>query len=438
MEIGGGKFWAFLTAMHVLGMAIGAQSLTGRVVDGKAVPVSGAKVALSLAKINVTTGADGSFELKAGSAILIRDGRDGQAGQGQGGEATGGGTPLAAISIHGDRVHLDVTSPQSLAIVLYALDGKRTATLADRFFADGAYDFPLPPAASGRNPGLRILRIHSGLGDVSAITPSLSTALPKGSASAAAADTLSITKLGYYTAKITLESLLSRNLGDLVLQQDVLFSRNANYDVYDQIVLEASGKHNLDTSGAMVVKAMMVIESSFNAKAISMYDTQLPCGTHSYGLIQVTPGCERGYATLPAGTKVTATISGGLNGNAAVLAYADPADKASGNTIVMENNIIIDLVTDPASPFWAMSAFNPAYSIDNGAKALADVRSEMKSRFQGCTEANYMAMALAGYNQGSGTVSGCASYSANGTNYANSVLAQYRSFCKLAGLTAVY
>ena len=97
-----------------------------------------------------------------------------------------------------------------------------------------------------------------------------------------------------------------------------------------------------------------------------------------------------------------------------------------------------DLVTNAANPLWATSAFNPAYSIDHGAKAVADVMGEMKRSHGGCTEANYVAMTLAGYNQGSSTVSGCTSYSPNGTTYANNVLNQYRTFCKSAGITPVY
>ena len=103
-----------------------------------------------------------------------------------------------------------------------------------------------------------------------------------------------------------------------------------------------------------------------------------------------------------------------------------------------ENNIIINLVSNAANPLWPNSAFNPSYSIDNGAKALADVKAEMKKKFAGCSEANYVTMALAGYNQGSGTVSGCTSFSGGGVTYSTNVLNQYRSFCKSAGITAVY
>jgi hypothetical protein len=169
-----------------------------------------------------------------------------------------------------------------------------------------------------------------------------------------------------------------------------------------------------------------------------MYDIQLPCGTHSYGLIQVTPGCVRGYATLPATTAPTATISGGLSGNPAVLTYMNPEDKTNLNTIVKENNIVINLVGNPANPLWPTSAFNPDYSIEHGTKTVFDVRAEMKRKFASCTEAQYVTMALGGYNQGSGTVTGCGALNAGGITYANKVLDQYRRFCTAAGITPVF
>jgi hypothetical protein len=230
---------------------------------------------------------------------------------------------------------------------------------------------------------------------------------------------------------------LTQDVGDVTIERDPVMVGDVAKDKFDQYILDGVKNHQLDASLAMILKAMIVIESSFNVQAISMWDAQLPCGTHSYGLIQVTPGCERGYATIY-GVQPTASISGGLNGNPAKLTWFNAADQASGNTIVQEAGILIDLVTNAANPLWATSAFNPAYSIDHGAKAVADVMGEMKRSHGGCTEANYVAMTLAGYNQGSSTVSGCTSYSPNGTTYANNVLNQYRTFCKSAGITPVY
>jgi hypothetical protein len=378
----------------LLALAAGADTLTGRVVGANSVPMAGVRVTLpKITGALDTTGADGRFELKV---------------------------PNAAIAFHGRTApHLTLAGgPESEIQEARDLLGKYAthATAHNRI----VFDNPRAHIAGEARLDLD--------GNDAALLAKL----------AADGDTLYMAKTGWFTKKTPMPSLAGRDIGDVQILRDVVGVGVANYDKYDQQIVDAYPKHGLDSNTAMVVKAMIVIESSFNAKAISMWDTQLPCGTHSYGLIQVTPGCERGYATLPASTAVTATISGGLNGNPAVLTYLDPADKDKGNTIVKENGIVIDLVTDEASPLWPMSAFNPAYSIDNGAKALSDVRAEMKRKFTGCTEANYVAMALAGYNQGSSTVSGCTAFSANGNTYQQNVLKQYQTFCKGAGMTPIY
>jgi hypothetical protein len=255
---------------------------------------------------------------------------------------------------------------------------------------------------------------------------------------AAADDSLVFGSKGYFTQKKGLASLTTQDLGDITMTRDPLMVNNIVQDKFDPQLLDALRNQQLDESFGLVLKAMIVIESSFNVQAISMWDVQLPCGTHSYGLIQVTPGCERGYATLPGGTPVTATVSGGLNGNKAVLTWNNPADKESGNTIVQEAGIIIDLVTNPNNPLWATSAFNPAYSIDHGAKAFKNVMGDMKGKYGGCSAAQYVTMTLAGYNQGASTVGGCTSFSAGGVTYSTNVLNQYRKFCTSAGVTALY
>jgi hypothetical protein len=378
----------------LLALAAGADTLTGRVVGPNSTPLAGVRV--TLPRINGaldTTGPDGRFELKV---------------------------PNAAIAFRGGSLpHLTISGgPESEPKEARDLLGKYAAhaTAHNRV----VFGNPRAHSTGDARPGL------------DGNSPAMPAKL------AAEGDTLVMSKTGWFMKKTAMPSPAGKDMGDVTMERDIVGVGSANDDKFDRQIVDAYINNGIDSSLAMVVKAMIPIESSFNAQAISMYDTQLPCGTHSYGLIQVTPGCERGYATLPAGTKVTATISGGLNGNPAVLAWNDPADKASGNTIVQEAGIIINLITNPSSPFWPTSAFNPAYAIDHGAKALKDVMAEMKRKFNSCTEANYVAMGLAGYNQGSSTVSGCTSYSANGTNYQNKVLEKYRTYCKAAGQTAKY
>lgn len=389
-----GNWKAAIGFCGVLGLAhpgAAADTLVGRVMGAGSSPLAGVRVALPKLNLVDTTGADGRFELKLPASGLFSENENGMPS----GFATDAvETETAALR---DLSGRSVSHPSARDIVLFA------------------------------DPEMRRTGRRQSFSETMVLAKA-----------AADGDTLVLSKTGWFVLKKPMPATGAGDMGDLAMIRNIAGVGVANYDKYDQHIVAAYPRYGLDSSMAMVIKAMIVIESSFNAKAISMWDTQLPCGTHSYGLIQVTPGCERGYATLPGTTAVTAAISGGLNGNPAVLTYPDPADKASGNTIVKENGIVIDLVTDESSPLWAMSAFNPAYSIDNGAKAIAGVLGEMKSRFGNCSTANYVSMALAGYNQGSSTVSGCTSYSANGTAYQDKVLKQYRTFCKAAGVAPVY
>ncbi|GEM_PF-3850718 len=385
-----------ISGLLALAETAGAQSITGRVVGPGPIQLSGVRVTLPRLGLTATTGGDGSFELKlpnTGLIPMIHSGSSQVALSGSAGEISRG-RDLLGKSTQGSLAYNRVLFVRGI---------------------DGRAQVPATADASAHVSASALLR--SG---------------------AAVPDTMSFSKTGWFPKKSEMASVNAQNMGDIPLNRDIVAVGNTINDKYDQQIVDAYKNQGIDSSLAMVVKAMIQIESSGNANAISMWDTQLPCGTHSYGLIQVTPGCEKGYATLPGGTKVTATVSGGLNGNAAVIAWNDPADKTAGNTVVQEAGIIINLVTNPANTFWPTSAFNPAYSIDNGANALKNVMNEMKGRFNGCSASNYVQMGLAGYNQGSSTVSGCTSFSANGNNYQQAVLTQYRKYCTSAGITAIY
>jgi hypothetical protein len=421
--------------------ASGQTTISGRAVGATASPLSGVQVTLIKQHILDTTQADGLFSLQIPSSVLFRENQ----------------ARIPAISIRNNRIDMQLSQPQDIAICIFDMNGRKVTTILDRNLAAGKYSFTANDRISGIAAGLYIMGFSVGSAFSSvkvliangtmnvAINDGFSpgaAVLLKQAASFAAADTLSLIKTGYVTRKVAIQTLTTQNVGDVIIQAvsatDPIAVHNTTQDQYDQIIIQSVASHGLDSSIAMIIKAMIVIESGFNAQAISHYDTQLPCGSHSYGLLQVTPACETGFATLPSGTAVTATISGGLNGNPAVLTYANQADKTNGNTIVKEGNIVIDLVSNSSNPLWSTSAFNPAYEIDFGVKAIASVMSEMKSRFTNCTKANYVSMSLAGYNQGSGTVTGCTTYSANGQAYVNNVLSQYRTFCSQAGITPVY
>ena len=410
--------------------AYAADAVSGRVMAGGS-PAANVRVTHIRTGIADTTSADGLFELKMPKSSLA-DGREVRA---------------PGFALRGSRLELENPERGAVIAALFGLDGREEAVLFRGELPAGSQSLPL--ALGTAAPGLHVLSVSAG-GSVAAVKLLLSArglearegfqslSAPALRKAAADNDTVVFAGKQLFTLKKGLASFAPQEMGDVTMEKNPIGTSNIVQDKFDQFIMDGVKNRGLDQSLAMVLKAMIVIESSFKVDAISMWDTQLPCGTHSYGLIQVTPGCERGYATLNGGVAATASISGGLNGNAAVLSWFNAADKTSGNTIVQEAGITIDLVTNPASQYWATSAFNPAYSIDHGAKAVSDVMGTMKRSFGGCTAANYVAMTLAGYNQGESTVPGCTAYSANGQKYQENVLKQYRLFCTSAGVTPVY
>jgi hypothetical protein len=434
------KLFTIICAFGCVHAVSGQTIISGRAVSAAASPLSGVVVTLIKQQVTDTTKTDGLFSLQIASSVSL----------------SGNLTRKPSISIRNNRIELQLQHTQDIGIFIFDAKGRKVATILDRKLAAGQYEFAANDRISSIASGLCILgfSVDNTFSSVkilvtngtmnSAINDGFSpgaAVLLKQSASLAAADTLSLAKIGYVTKKVAIQTLTTQNLGDIIVTAvgatDPIAVHNANEDQYDAIIIQSVASHGLDSSVAMIIKAQIVIESGFNAQAISMYDQTLPCGSHSYGLLQVTPACETGFATLPSNTAVTTTISGGLNGNPAVLTYANPADKTNGNTIVKEGNIVIDLVSNSSNPLWSTSAFNPAYEIDFGVKALASVISEMKSKYPNCTSANYVSMGLAGYNQGSQAVTGCTSYG-GGQGYVTNLLSQYHTFCTQAGITPVY
>ncbi len=420
-----------------LNCVFGIETITGRAISTSSAPLTGVKVVLSQLKLADTTLADGIFEFKIPSAEAIAVKH----------------LLVPSFSIKGNMLDFTISQSQKVTIEFFDIQGKHAKSVLNRFLQQGQYGFNLNDAAADLSSGTYFVSVTIGTTSAHAKfmianrtiqmttpanTATTSDPMAKRLVDFAQTDTVVCSKSGYFTIRKPLATLTTQNLGDIIVDQDKIMVGNTTQDQYDMFIVQSVAASGMDSSMAMIIKAMIVIESGFNVQAISMWDTQLPCGTHSYGLIQVTPGCVSGYATLPASTAPTATISGGLNGVKPVLTYANKADSASGNTIVKESNFVIDLVSNPANPLYATSAFNPAYCIDHGAKTVAGVMSEMKTKFKTCTAANYVSMTLAGYNQGSGTVTGCSTYNVNGQNYANSALTQYRTFCSKAGITPLY
>src|SRR5215210_4877792 len=165
------------------------------------------------------------------------------------------------------------------------------------------------------------------------------------------------------------------------------------YDQFDSYIINATNRYGV--TDKMMVKAMILQESSFDIFAVS---PDIPCGvphgwtkqeSRSSGLMQVTPAC---------------------------------IDHDGGRP---------NLTKDMNSSNWATSWFNPEYNINRGVKSLADNLLLMKSKFSGCSNEQYMLMALGAYNSGENAIGGCDSWNDRADNYITGVTRNYETLSQM-------
>lgn len=170
----------------------------------------------------------------------------------------------------------------------------------------------------------------------------------------------------------------------------------AHVDDFDCLILDVTAKYA--EPDAMIFKAMIKSESGFQFDAMGC---TAPCGTPAgwsadevkcLGLMQIVMACQGDYGGyLP-------------NGHP-------------------------NMTTDPSSPLWATSIFNPAVNIDNGVKVVAGNRAKMKQDFAGCTEEQYTLMSIGAYAK-YGSTKGCTEYN---SAYTDVVLGHYQTYAAAAG-----
>ena len=180
---------------------------------------------------------------------------------------------------------------------------------------------------------------------------------------------------------------------------DSLYTCGGPWDAYDCLILEEAMAAS--EPDPMIFKAQISLESNFNVLAIS---PDSPCGIHtgwtdaeskSFGLLQLTPACGWLMAAI----------------------------QPDGHP---------NLTKDMASDQWATSVFNPLLNIAEGVRAIQVNRATVTRRYPGCTEVEYTRMALAAFNRGSGSVTGCNAMSAGAEVYVANVLARYQSLATSA------
>ena len=180
---------------------------------------------------------------------------------------------------------------------------------------------------------------------------------------------------------------------------DPLRTAMATADAYDCLIIDLARKYA--HPDPMMIKSQIQQESSFRVIATS---PDSPCGipagwtdaeSKSYGLIQTTPAC--GEATR------------------ARLANGHP-----------------NLTTDMQAALWTTSVYNPQLNLDMGIMTITTNLQQVRTRFPGCTTAQYVLMAAGAFNSGVNAVLGCSMFNARAQAYATAVLGHYRTFAPRA------
>ena len=168
------------------------------------------------------------------------------------------------------------------------------------------------------------------------------------------------------------------------------------YDQFDSHIINATNLYGIDDK--MIVKSMIRQESHFDIFAVSQ---DIPCGvpsgwtdyeSKSFGLMQVTPACADAGSNRP------------------------------------------NLTTDRNSPNWIESWFNPEYNINQGVKSLSESFSLMKTKFSGCSNEQYMLMAIGAYNSGEGSINGCGLWNDRADMYITNVSGHHRTLSQIANI----
>jgi peptidoglycan/xylan/chitin deacetylase (PgdA/CDA1 family) len=164
-------------------------------------------------------------------------------------------------------------------------------------------------------------------------------------------------------------------------------------DQFDSYIINSSNHYGI--TDKLMVKSLIMQESDFDIFLIS---SDIPCGvpngwtdqeSRSFGLTQVTPACGEAGKSRP------------------------------------------NLTTDKNSPNWVTSMFNPEFNIDQGVKGLSQSLSLVKSKFLGCSNEQYMLMALGAYNSGVNAIEGCNSWNDRADNYITNVTEKYRNLSQI-------
>jgi hypothetical protein len=181
----------------------------------------------------------------------------------------------------------------------------------------------------------------------------------------------------------------------------VLWNGNS-VDMDDCPILEFTAKYH--EPDAMIFKAIIYVESRFQYDAVGCTGNG-PCCPQS-GWTAEECACLGSMQTGPA--------------------------CGSSSTLGLLPSGHVDLATDPSSPDWANSVFNPEVNIELGISGIAGNRAQVKQQFPGCTEDQYTMMAIGNFNS-YGSTKSCTVYN---VDYDNAVLDAYKQYSTAAGWSA--
>ena len=133
-----------------------------------------------------------------------------------------------------------------------------------------------------------------------------------------------------------------------------------------------------------------------------------------------------GFPNLPCGVPVGWTeAEAGCCGMMQVVPACGPIAEGAG----LLPNGHPNLETNPNSPEFENSIFNPDVNIHIGVAGFAGNRAEVEMLYPGCTEDQYTLMAL-GNLASHGSTTGCTEYN---TEYIDYILPAYFEYCTAAG-----
>lgn len=181
----------------------------------------------------------------------------------------------------------------------------------------------------------------------------------------------------------------------------VLFN-GLSVDIYDCPILTFTAKYK--EPDAMIFKAIVYVESRFKSDAVGCTSNKDCCPASNW-----TPAECACLGTMQSGPECGGASKLGL------LPNGHP-----------------DLVTDPNSPDWANSCFNPWVAIELGIAGISGNRAQEKKKFPGCTEDQYTLMAIGDFNS-YGSTKSCTVYN---TTYDTAVLDAYKKYSAASGWPA--